>query len=192
VKKNIFIIAILLITVKSHTHNKESISHSYLISQSVSIGDKFQGGIVAYILQSDDPGYVEGETHGLIAAPFDQSMDAEWGCYGTEIPGSDGSHVGSGNRNTLDIIKTCSATRIAARICTDLSLNGYSDWYLPSKDELDKLYINKDIIGGLDISYYWSSTELNRTSAWLHCFGNGNQYDNYKNVAGGVRAVRTF
>jgi hypothetical protein len=42
------------------------------------VGDSYQGGKIAYIYQVGDPGYVEGQTHGIIAAPFDQSTKIEW------------------------------------------------------------------------------------------------------------------
>jgi uncharacterized repeat protein (TIGR02543 family) len=56
--------------------------------QSLNIGDFYQGGIIAHILQTGDPGNIEGEVHGLIAAPTDQSTGAQWRCYGTWIGGT--------------------------------------------------------------------------------------------------------
>jgi len=44
-------------------------------------------------------------------------------------------------------------------LCDDLVFNGYSDWYLPSSDELNKLYLNKSAVGGFSNTFYWSSTE---------------------------------
>jgi hypothetical protein len=104
----------------------------------------------------------------------------------------------------------CSEAGIAARICGDLVLNGYSDWYLPSKDELNKLYINRVAIGGFANNYYWSSTEgytYNETyneEGWVSTtytvdalvqyfdFNNGFQSLFNKNVSANVRAVRAF
>ena len=148
------------------------------------IGEAFQGGIIAYI---DGTGI-----HGLIATSANQSAGSQWGCSGTTIIGADGTAIGTGNQNTLDITNGCSTTDIAARICNDLVLNGYSDWYLPGKDELNTLYLNRVAIGSFASNYYWSSTEGSGTNAWSQNFASGTQYSNPKSTAYYVRAIRPF
>lgn len=156
------------------------------------VGDRDGGGIIAYILQAGDPGYVAGEVHGLIAAPFNQSTSAEWGCSGTAIAGANGQDIGTGNQNTIDIITGCLVFGIAAQICASASINGYSDWFLPCKDELNKLYLNRVAIGGFDDFFYWSSSEGSNIYAWSQLFSDGTQTPSLKVDASRVRAIRSF
>lgn len=156
------------------------------------VGQMYGGGIVAYIYQQGDPGYVGGEWHGLIAAAANQSSGAPWGCYQTTIAGADGLALGTGKQNTIDIMAGCATAGIAARICGNLVLNGFSDWHLPSRDELYKLYIKRDSIGGFVNGYYWSSSEIGHGNSWDQNFIYGNQHYGIKLDNFYVRAVRTF
>ena len=160
---------------------------------SLSIGDSYQGGKVSYIFQSGDPGYVEGETHGIIAASSDQSSGIEWGCYFIELSGADGLLLGDGWGNTVDIINGCPNGDRAAEVCWNLSLNGYSDWYLPSYGELSILNQNRVLIGGFSIgSTYWSSTEYTNTQSWDVEFGGYGGQSEKHNSSLRVRAIRNF
>jgi formylglycine-generating enzyme required for sulfatase activity len=148
------------------------------------IGQSYCGGIIFYI---DGTGQ-----HGLIAATSNQST-GPWGCEGTSITGADGTTIGTGNQNTIDIMAGCSTAGIAARLCGDLVLGGFSDWYLPSKDELNQLYINRDAVGGFVTNlYYQSSSESGATYNWMQDFSIGAQYSYYKHFGYNVRAIRAF
>ena len=163
-----------------------------LTAQEPQVGDFYQGGIVFYL---DSLG------GGLISAPIDHSSFPEWGCYGTQISGADGIAIGTGNQNTIDILNGCTTPGIAAYICDTLTLGGYSDWFLPSQDELNEMYLNigqgnvlglGTNVGGFANNDYWSSTEYVNYFAWKQDFFNGFQNASLKANFYGVRAVRAF
>ena len=138
------------------------------------------GGKVFYL--SDATGL-----HGLEAAPVDQVKYIQWGCYGTVV--GTGTAVGTGKANTAAIIAKCGAGT-AAQVAASYSLNGFTDWYLPSKDELNLLYRQKDVAW---ITLYWSSSEAdNNRIAWIQQFINGTQSILNKSYTQAVRAIRTF
>jgi hypothetical protein len=69
----------------------------------------------------------------------------------------------------------------------------YDDWYLPSKDELNQLYLNRAAVGGFVAGYYWSSSEFNVILAWIQDFRAGLQSSGGKgSTSYYVRPVRAF
>lgn len=68
---------------------------------------------------------------------------------------------------------------------------GYG-WRLPTKEELDLLYQQKEIVGGFTDDFYWSSTNVGESSAWQQNFGGGGQIPYNSNDKSMVRAVRDF
>ena len=149
---------------------------------SPAIGSSCQGGKIAYI---DGTGL-----HGLIAALSDQSTGTTWGCWGTAISGADGTAIGTGHQNTHDMISAGCTN--AAQVCHGVTINGYSDWYLPSKDELNRLYLNSSEIGGFTTGNYYSSSEFDSYSGRGQSIGSGFQGAYDKNTTNYVRAVRGF
>jgi hypothetical protein len=98
---------------------------------------------------------------------------------------------GTGLGNTTAINAKCSAGT-AASIAASYSLNGFSDWHLPSKDELNLLYEQKTVVGGFSDYYWWSSSEVGSSAAWVQEFDYGSQGGTNKNLTLPVRAVRAF
>lgn len=149
------------------------------------IGQSYQGGIIFYIDATS--------SHGLIAAPSDQSTGTIWGCSGTSIAGTSTS-VGTGSANTTAIILGCSPTSIAARLCYNLVLSGFSDWYLPSLSELGLMYTNLKALnlGGFTNTYYWSSSQYSSTYGYLQSFSVNSYAVGSKSSAYRVRAIRSF
>lgn len=132
----------------------------------------------------------------MVAAPVDHGSGTDWGCWGTYIGGTDNG-VSTGQANTTLIVDGCAAPGIAARLCDDLIYDGYEDWFLPSKDELNLMYENlaDNGIGSFSSANYWSSTEEDGSlfNAWRQNFIVGNQLPSVKSANSiYVRAVRAF
>ena len=70
-----------------------------------------------------------------------------------------GAAVGTGETNTTSIVNALGSGSYAARLCYDLSLGGYDDWFLPSKDELNLMPQQEGVIPGFAVASYWSSSE---------------------------------
>ena len=157
--------------------------------------------------------YVTGDgLHGLEAAPEDIGGNATatsvaWGCFGTLLSGMNELGVGSGAHNTSQR-DLCSDASTAAKAAAAYEFNGYTDWFLPSKAELDLMYHeladtdNNDTdsgvgddgnLGGFASGYYWSSSQANSYYAWVQGFDVGGQDDyDAKDDTLRVRAVRAF
>ena len=149
------------------------------------IGEHYGGGIVFYV-------YDNGQ-HGLIAAAVDQSTGIQW--YNGTFMTCNASRTGinGGLTNTNCILLTQGDGSYAATTAMLYTGGGFSDWYLPSKDELNFLYHQKSVVGGFGVnSWYWSSTDYNINYACIQNFNNGNQGGSLKSDILYVRAVRAF
>ena len=166
----------------------------------IAVGDSYGGGKVFYIFQPADQGYVANETHGLIAATVDQSTGIRWynSNFGNQTTGATATAIGTGKSNTDKIINVQqgSLNWYAAGVARDYKGGGYTDWYLPSRDELNLLYTQKVMVGGFSNAYYWTSTETSIGDAHFTIFFNGTNYPccegSQKYYYNSVRAIRKF
>lgn len=171
--------------------------------ETYSIGDTGPaGGLIFYI----NPNAATDGWKYLECAPVSTEFTGKvWGGQGTAVTGADGKTIGTGKQNTIDIVTQFGDTEpadnkadYAAKLCNDLVSGDYDDWFLPSKDELNLMYLNlayNDLDNFVnDYPYYWSSSEdLGNTDAFMQYFGNGTPYNSNKNSpALRVRAIRAF
>lgn len=158
------------------------------------VGNSYEGGIIFYL---DNTGQ-----HGLVVAPFDQDSATWWNGTIIHISDSTSEEIGSGKSNTRAIVNAQGSGSYAAIICDQLVLNGYSDWFLPSYEELglicQNLYHNN--LGGFvhqPHQIYWSSSggEANGDAQALNLQQNDGSCGGGKNPSFykyRVRAVRAF
>ena len=162
------------------------------------------GGIIFYDDLDDGQDDITGARY-LEAAPNDIDVSGDyahvWGGYETEVGSSaQGTAIGTGEDNTAAIVAAYGASDpydstgdYAARLADQYAYEGYNDWFLPSKDELDLMHQNKETIGGFESVDYWSSSENGANVAWHQYFGDGllqsagGKFGNWR-----VRAVRAF
>ncbi|GHV96685.1 hypothetical protein AGMMS50293_30050 [Spirochaetia bacterium] len=128
------------------------------------------GGLIFY-----DKGNNSGGWRYLEAAPADTEVDVVWFTENTRI-GKWGPEIGIGKINTKEIMaefnKRGGGFDTAARACDDLSVNGFDDWFLPSRDELNFMYgnLHRRDLGGFRNAQYWSSTIItnNRDVSYIN------------------------
>ena len=143
---------LIALTLFAGCSSNEDNSEENIPVNCLKIGDSYQGGIIFYIDHTNE--------HGLIAAPMDQSGGAPWGCEGTTSETAVNRDIGFGQENTQLITTACNDNNIAAKLCEDLVLSGYDDWFLPSLHELEMAYHYRNLIGGFSTTLYSSSSEL--------------------------------
>ena len=112
------------------------------------VGDTGPGGGFVFYVGADPH-------HGMeVRGPL---IKQSWGCYGVNA-GAYGTGIGSGATNTALIKSKCSDPNAPAIYAARYAVNGYSDWYLPSRDEMLLIAPYADYSSGGFI-FYWTSTE---------------------------------
>ena len=160
------------------------------------------GGVVFYVL---DPS-VKSRWHFLEASPEDwndgESDPKSLWCNNqksfvkssltgnTPAKSVTSGLVGSGAKNTQSILSSCSNG--AANVSAAYRGAGYGNWYLPSKEELNLMYKNRDLIGGFESGAYWSSTEAGANYSGAQSFSDGTQLFTQKCCPRYVRPIRAF
>jgi hypothetical protein len=172
------------------------------VEEEFTVGDPGPaGGIIFYDDEADGVDDIVGYRYLEAASVSTEWVDKVWGGYGTLVGGTL-TALGTGAANTEKIVTKygvaepyANKTDYAAKLCSDLEYGGYDDWFLPSKDELNLVYLNlhKEGLGGFtSYSSYWNSSEYNTNFAWDQYFVIGALGDDDKSSAGRVRAVRVF
>lgn len=170
-----------------------------------SLGQEYQGGVIFYILQNGDIGYDVSTVHGLIVSTVDHPGGIPWYMDGVAINAGTSTVLGSGLSNTNSIITTLSAlgapqSSYAAGVARAYMGGGYSDWHLPSLNEMVKIFQNVGQnaaapltnIVNLSTQQYWTSSQ--KTSTFSYSIDPNNFSDASGNGWSGglVRAIRSF
>jgi hypothetical protein len=181
--------------------NEVTFATNTSVCGSLLLGQYYQGGIFYYCLQEGDIGYDINVPHGLIIAPYDVGT-GPFGCSGVDlgIPGPNGTYpVYTSQSLNNSILNDCPELGIAARLCADFTLNGYSDWILPTRSELYALNSSNINLASLNLqnSLYWvidqdalSDPALQNSS--MNILTNNTSYNTPKTTILPVRAIRYF
>jgi len=195
-RMKILVIAVLLSLLISGCKPKEKADIPEQIGQNPD-NQKSSGGTTFY----DKGEYTDGWRY-MEVAPVSSEFSAPWGLQGIDCPGTL-TDLGAGRANTAIIIALLNAndeTGRAAQLCANLFIDDLNDWFLPSKDELNQIYMYEKDTGNIGEykNIYWSSSansEDPKYSTWFQQFSDGYQDTNYhfgRNDEAFVRAVRAF
>lgn len=158
------------------------------------------GGKVFYVNESNSTGsrYMEAASSGTLPAWDDSNAGIryQW-CSGpaqTSLAtgGYNRDLIGSGKRNTSGMVAACDSG--AANSVWAYTGGGLSagSWFLPSKDELHQLYLQREIVGGFALASYWTSSEVVVDGARRQLFSDGTVGLGQKSLSNYVRPIRAF
>jgi hypothetical protein len=178
--------------------SNDTISSTYNNGYKHYLGEEFGGGIIFQLWKDNN-----GTEHGLIVAKKDQSVAQEWSNVNITLIGTNAQSTWDGEGNTAAIIAQSGHINSAAKLCDDYSASGFTDWYLPSIDELKTLYQNRFhvnrasayVLGLNQIGNetYLSSTEYSTSIVWALNLGYGTPESNRtKSEKLFVRSIRNF
>jgi len=152
-------------------------------------GKMYQGGVIFHLDTIN--------CRGLVVTASDVRIHIEWKRGGYFVTNASETGLFTGQANTDTIVSQQGTDDYAAYVCDTLTLHGYTDWFLPSKDELHLVHrhIQEKGLGGFLSSpnaFYWSSTEYNEDTAWIEVMDLGQQTNWHKGASMRLRAVRSF
>ena len=159
----------------------------------LSVGDVYQGGVVAYLFTPSDEGFVPDQLHGyLIPATADLPAEAyPWGCGLSQE--STSAAFGTGRDNTALIANDCSDTSASYYVRHHFLAMGKDDWFIPSMMELSHIAHNREVLQ-LPAAEYWSSTQKGYYEAYYVSFtpSDGRVHVGEKNSPRKVLPIRVF
>jgi len=186
-----------LLSVPYAMHAASASAVSGAVSFKHYIGEAFGGGVIFQLWKGE-----KGEEHGLVVSTTDLSASTTWSNMISVAAGSNAQSVWDGLTNSNAIVAQSGHTTSAAKLCVDWTDGGFSDWYLPSIQELSVLWNNYNVVARglngipgakpLSLGYYWSSTEVESNVAWGYYFSAGGAGTQLKSDKHAVRAIRSF
>ena len=164
-------------------------------------GKSYQSGIIFFYDTLLQRGMVMSE-QDLHYAYDQKATKIFWNCVG-QVTGATATEIWSGEKNTQIIVGAqCKLYEAEVKkwllgpadLCTNYEVGGFTDWYLPSRDELNLVYLHLIKPGRYKLpqTLYWTSSEKNENFAWIQYMPDGGQAYYIKYYNHYVRAVHNF